>query len=194
MKTVESRKPESERLSERLPCDPAAVVLPALSALGAIAAIAVIPFVGEERQPDRGRNRRKPSAAIRDLETDCLQLQEIFRRLQRTLRSAPGGQAVASSPLKFGLYGVDLADVALVSEIARVLGASVRDTGDVMHAMEDGSIEAPETLCHSFGECQERLSKLVIERASVKVAIDQGLAISLRLTELVQDLKRIAAD
>ncbi len=192
--TLEPRKPENDLASERLPCDPAAVVLPALSALGAISAIAVIPFVGQERQPERGRGRRKPAASVRDLETDCLQLQEIFRRLQRTLRSAPGGQAVASSPLKFGLYGVDLADAALVGEIARVLGTAVRNTGDVMHAIEDGGIEAPDALCHSFGECQERLSKLVIERASVKTAIEEGLAISLRLTELVIDLKRSAKE
>jgi hypothetical protein len=192
--SVEPRKPDADVGAERLPCDPAAVILPALSALGAIAAIAVIPFVGQERQPDRGRNRRKPSGILRDLETDCLQLQEIFRRLQRTLRSAPKAYAVAVSPLKFGLYGIDLADASLVIEIARVLGTAVRNTGDVMHTIEDGGIDAPEELCHRFGECQERLSKLVIERASVKVAIEEGLAIALRLTELVTELKHPATD
>jgi len=192
--TLEPRKADADLASERLPCDPAAVILPALSALGAIAAIAVIPFVGQERQPERGRGRRKPAAALRDLETDCLQLQEIFRRLQRTLRASPKAHAVAVSPLKFGLFGIDLADAALVAEIARVLGACVHNTGDVMRAIEDGGIDAPEALCHRFGECQERLSRLVIERASIKVAIEEGLAISLRLTELVVELKRSTAD
>jgi hypothetical protein len=187
--SMDLHKADTDIAAERLPCDPAAVILPALSALGAITAIAVIPFVGQERQPERNRHRRKPSAILRDLETDCLQLQEIFRRLQRNLRSAPKAHAVAVSPLKFGLYGVDLADASLVVEIARVLGTSVRNTGDVMHAIEDGGIEAPEPLCHKFGACQERLSKLVIERASVRVAIDEGLAIALRLTELVVELK-----
>jgi len=192
--SLEPRKPATESQPDRLPCDPAAVVLPALAALGAVAAIAVMPFVGQDRVPLAGRGRRKPSASIRDLETDCLQLQEIFRRLQRNLRSAPAGQAVASSPLKFGLFGVDLASADLVAEIARVMGAAVRDTGDVMRAVEDGGIEAPEPLCHAFGECQERLSKLIAERASVRLAIDEGLAVSLRLTELVQDLKRRCQD
>jgi len=188
--SLEPRKPPDQLPPDRLLCDPAAVVLPALAALGAIAAIAVMPFVGQDRSPDPGRGRRKAAASIRDLETDCLQLQEIFRRLQRNLRSAPGGQAVAASPLKFGLYGVDLADTELAAEIARVMGAAVRDTGEVMRAIEDGGIDAPETLCNRFGECQEHLSKLIVERASVRVAIDEGLAIALRLTALVQDLKR----
>jgi hypothetical protein len=192
--SLEPRKAAADPPPDRLPCDPAAVVLPVISALGAIAAIAVMPFVAEDRTPERGRSRRRPTSAVRDLETDCLQLQEICRRLQRTLRSAPGGQAVAASPLKFGLYGVDLADASLVAEIARVLGAAVRDTGDVMRAIEDDAIEASEVLCAEFGTCQERLSKLVIERASVRVAIDEGLAVSVRLTELVQDLKRTAKD
>ena len=192
--SLEPRKIPDGTPSERLPCDPAAVVLPALSALGAIAAIAVMPFVAQDRVPESGRGRRKPAAAVRDLETDCLQLQEIFRRLQRTLRAAPGGQAVAASPLKFGLFGVDLADAGLLAEIARVLGAAVRDTGDVMRAMEEGGVDAPELLCHQFGECQERLSKLVIDRASVRVAIDEGLAVSVRLTGLVQELKHTVKD
>lgn len=192
--TLEPRKADADLAAERLPCDPAAVILPALSALGAISAIAVIPFVGQERPPERGRHRRKPSAILRDLETDCLQLQEIFRRLQRTLRSAPKFHAIAVSPLKFGLFGVDLADASMVVEIARVLGSSVVHTGDVMRAIEDGGIAAPDELCHRFGECQEQLSKLVIERASVKVAIDEGLVISIRLTDLVTELKRTAAE
>jgi hypothetical protein len=189
-----SRKSDALVGTERLPCDPAAVVLPVLAALGAIAAIAVIPFAAQERAPERGRSRRKPGAAVRDLETDCLQLQDILRRLQRTLRSAPGGQAVAASPMKFGLFGVDLADAALVGEIARVLGTSVHNTGDVMRAIEDGGIDAPEDLCHDFGLCQERLSKLVIERASMRTAIEEGLAIAQRLTELVMALKRTVKD
>lgn len=192
--SLEPRKPADGPPPDRLPCDPAAVVLPALAALGAIAAIAVVPFVAQDRAPELGRNRRKPSAAVRDLETDCLQLQEIFKRLQRNLRSAPGGQAVAASPLKFGLFGVDLADAGLVGEIARVLGTAVRNTGDVMRAIEDDGIEAPEQLCQEFGVCQEKLSKLVIERASVRVALDEGLAVSITLTQLVQDLKRGAKD
>jgi len=192
--SLEPRKIPDGSPPEHLPTDPAAVVLPALSALGAIAAIAVMPFVGQDRAPERGRARRKPAGAVRDLETDCLQWQEIFRRLARNLKSAPGGQAVAASPLKFGLFGVDLADAEMVAEIAHVLGASVRDTGDVMRAIEEGGIEAPEALCHSFGECQERLSKLVIERASVRVAIEEGLSVAVRLTELVRELKRTVSE
>jgi hypothetical protein len=192
--SLEPRKPAEGLPPDRPLCDPAAVLLPALSALGAIAAIAILPFVGQDRAPAHGRNRHKPSASIRDLETDCLQLQEIFRRLQRNLRSAPGGQAVAASPLKFGLYGVDLADTTLAAEIARVFGAAVGHTSEVMRAVEDGGIEAPEPLCFAFGECQERLSKLIVDRASVRVSIEEGLAVATRLTELVQDLKRGAKD
>lgn len=190
---MDQTRPETDIAAERLPCDPAAVILPALSALGAIAAIAVVPLVGVERTPARGGIRRKPHGAVRDLETDCLQLQEIFGRLEKRLKSAPGGKAVAASPLKFGLYGVDLADTAMAAEIARVLGSAMRNSGDVMRAMEEGTVPAPEDLCLRFGECQEKLSKLVIERASVRVAIEEGGAIATRLTELVVKLKTMTA-
>ena len=77
------RPPETE-VETRLAPDPFTAVLPALAALGAIASIATINWAAQERTPDRSRAKRKAGTALRDLETCCLGLQEIFRRFQRS--------------------------------------------------------------------------------------------------------------
>ena len=192
--TVDAHRVDAGPATDLPTCDPAAVLLPAISALGAIAAIGVIPFVAQDRLRDRSRGRRKASVAVRDLETDCLQLQEVFRRLQRGLKSAPRAFAVATAPLKFGFHGLDLAPADLVADVARAFGSAARDTCDVMAGIEDGSIEAAEATCLAFGECQERLSRLLVDRASLKVAVEEGLAVAGRLTDLVRELKRVARD
>ena len=70
----------------RIAPDPLSAVLPALSALGAISSIAAVNWVGQERTPERGRSRRKVGLVIRDLESCCLGLQEVFKRLNRNPR------------------------------------------------------------------------------------------------------------
>jgi hypothetical protein len=65
---------------------------------------------------------------------------------------------------------------------------------DVMCAVEDGEVEAPETLYFAFGECQERLNKLIQTRATLKVAVDSGAEIAERLTHLVRELKKYRPD
>ena len=85
--------------------DPFTAVLPAIAALGAITSIAAINWAQQERTPDRPKARRKAGTALRDLETCCLGLAEIFRRFQRNPKLFAGEGAPASSPLKFGVHG-----------------------------------------------------------------------------------------
>jgi hypothetical protein len=61
---------------------------------------------------------------------------------------------------------------------------------DVMSAVEDGEIDAPEELFFGFGEQQERLNKLIQSRATLKASVDTGAEVALRLTELVRELKK----
>ena len=63
--------------------DPFTAVLPALAALGAIASIATINWSAQDKTPDRAKAKRKAGTALRDLETCCMGLAEIFRRFQR---------------------------------------------------------------------------------------------------------------
>jgi len=60
---------------------------------------------------------------------------------------------------------------------------------DVMCAVEDGEINAPEELFFGFGEEQERLNKLIQGRATLKQSVDTGLDVASRLTHLVRELK-----
>ncbi len=189
-------RPVQTETETRLAPDPFTAVLPALAALGAIASIATINWTAQERTPDRARSKRKAGTALRDLETCCLGLQEIFRRFQRNPRLFAGEGAPASSPLKFGVHGPRVApDSArlfqqLMNDVASMLVLASQNAFDVMSAVEDGEIDAPEELFFGFGEQQERLNKLIQARETLKGSVDIGADVALRLTELVRELKK----
>jgi hypothetical protein len=184
----------------RIAADPLALVLPALSALGAIASIACINWVGQERTADRARSRRKAGIALRDLESCCMGLQEIFRRLQRSPKLFAGEGAGATSPLKFGVCGSRIDQTLarayhqLMNDTASMLVLASQNAFDVMSAVEDGEIQAPEELFYGFGEQQDRLNKLVQGRATLKVIVETGVEVSERLTALVRELKTYKVD
>jgi hypothetical protein len=194
-KDAQSAKPINEA-DTRLAPDPFAAVLPALAALGAIASMAAVNWVAQERTPDRARGKRKAGIALKELESCCLGLQEIFKRFQRNPKLFAGEGPSVSSPLKFGVHGARVApDLArlyqhLVSDIASMLVLAAQNSFDVMSAIEDGEIDAPEELFFSFGEQQERLNKLIAQRASLKTSVDSGLEIAERLTDLVCSLRK----
>jgi len=193
-------RPSANEGDTRLAPDPFTAVLPALAALGAIASIATINWTAQERTPDRARSKRKAGTALRDLETCCLGLQEIFRRFQRNPKLFAGEGAPASSPLKFGVHGprvgTDSARLfhQLINDVASMLVLASQNAFDVMSAVEDGEINAPEVLFFGFGEQQERLNKLIQARATLKTSVDTGAEVALRLTELVRELKKHRPD
>lgn len=184
----------------RIAPDPLSVVLPALSALGAIASIAAINWVGQEKTADRTRARRKVGVALRDLESCCMGLQEIFKRLHRNPRLFAGDGPGATAPLKFGVCGprIDQALARsyhqLMNDIASMLVLASQNAFDVMSAIEDGEIQAPEQLFYGFGEQQDRLNKLIQTRATMKAVVETGLDVSDRLTALVRELKKHKID
>jgi hypothetical protein len=193
------KRPDNRSQSEgetRLAPDPFTAVLPALAALGAIASIAAVNWTAQERTPERSRAKRKAGMALRDLETCCLGLQEIFRRFQRNPKLFAGEGAPASSPLKFGVHGPRVGPDAarqfhqLINDVASMLVLASQNAFDVMSAVEDGEINAPEALFFGFGEQQDRLNKLIQARATLKTSVDTGAEVALRLTELVRELKR----
>ncbi len=187
---------QDEGSDTRLAPDPFTAVLPALSALGAIASIASINWAGQDKTPERARARRKAGTALRDLETCCMGLVEIFRRFQRHPKLFAGEGASAASPLKFGVLGTRVpADGArlfqqLVNDVASMLVLAAQNSFDVMCAVEDGEIDAPEELFFAFGEAQERLNKVIQGRATLKVSVDTGLELAERLLQLVRELKK----
>jgi hypothetical protein len=170
-------------------------VLPALATLGTIASIAAVNWAAQERTPDRSKPRRKASVALRDLESCCLGLQEIFRRLHRHPKLFAGEGSAAASPLKFGVHGPRIDPNTarmfqqLMNDIASMLVLGSQNAFDVMSAVEDGEIAAPEELFYGFGEQQERLNKLIQGRATLKVSVETGLDIADKLTALVRELR-----
>lgn len=191
----ETKQAGSNPVDTRIAPDPFAAVLPAIAALGAIASIAAINWVAQEKTPDRARARRRANIALRDLESCCLGLQEIFRRFERNPKMFGGEKGTASSPMKFGVHGPRVTQDAarqyqtLMNDIASMLVLATQNAFDVMSAVEDGEVTAPEELFFSFGEVQDQLNKLVSQRATLRQCVETGLAASLRLTELVARLK-----
>ncbi len=184
----------------RIAPDPFAAVLPAIAALGAISSIATINWAATERSPDRTRPKRKAASALRELETCCLHLNEIFRRFQRNPRLFTGEGAQGASPLKFGVHGPrvsgDQARLYLqaMNDVASMLVLSTQNAFEVMCAVEDGTVEAPEEVFFEFGECQDRLNKLIQNRATLRQTVDTGAEVAERLTALVRELKKYRTD
>ncbi|MFT3732642.1 MAG: hypothetical protein QM780_14685 [Hyphomicrobium sp.] len=180
----------------RMSPDPFAAVLPALAALGAIASIAAINWSGQEKVATRTRTKRKTGAALRDLETCCLGLSEIFKRFRKHPRVFAGEGGQAAAPLKFGVHGQRIrADaqrlyLQLMNDIASMLVLAAQNAFDVMTAIEDGDIEAPEEIFFGFGEQQERLNEVIQSRVPLRAAVDTGGEIADRLVELVRELKK----
>lgn len=196
----EQRKSAPVETDSRIAPDPFAAVLPAIAALGAIASIATINWAARERTADRARPRRKAGTALRELETCCLHLSEIFRRFQRNAKlfAPEGGQG--ASPLKFGVHGprvtTDMARLYqhVVNDIASMLVLAAQNSFEVMCAVEDGTIEAPEQIFFGFGECQDQLNKLIQNRATLKASVDTGAEVAERLVTLVRELKKHLKD
>jgi len=184
----------------RIAPDPFAAVLPAIAALGTIASIATINWAARERSQDRLRPKRKAVTALRELETCCLHLLEIFRRFQRNPRLFAGEGAQGSSPLKFGVHGPRIGPDAqklyqqAINDVASMLVLASQSAFEVMCAVEDGTVEAPEQIFFGFGDCQDELNKLIQNRASLKVSVDTGVAVADRLASLVRELKKYRTD
>jgi hypothetical protein len=184
----------------RIAPDPFAAVLPAIAALGTISSIATINWAARERTADRMRPKRNAVTALRELETCCLHLSEIFRRFQRNPKLFAGEGAQGSSPLKFGVHGPRVSSDAAklyqqaVNDVASMLVLASQSAFEVMCAVEDGTVEAPEEIFFGFGECQDQLNKLIQTRATLKASVDTCVEVAERLALLVRELKKYRTD
>lgn len=184
----------------RATSDPLTLVLPAVCALAAIASIATIHWSAEDETETKPRAKRKAASALRDLETCCMGLTEIFRRFQKLPRVFAGEGASASSPLKFGNHAprVDSDDARalqkLISDIASMQVLASQNAFDVMSAIEDGEIQAPEELFFAFADCQEQLNMMLLERATLRACVEIGCDVAQRLTIHVRELKQFRVE
>lgn len=191
---ITTTEPSPEKVGRTAP-EPLSLILPIFAALGSIASIAAIAWVAQDRTADRPRVKRRVDVILKDLETSCLGLAEILRRLKRQGRhfgiDGPGG----SSPLKFGLNGSRIDPAAgqlyhqLVNDLATMLVLATQNSFDAMNAIEDGEIEASDELLDGFATAQEQLNVLLTQRAGIRAVVDGTLDIAERLTVLIQQLK-----
>jgi hypothetical protein len=190
----EARPPHAD--DRRIAPDPLTAVLPALAALGAIASVAAVNWAGREASPGRPRSRRKAGAALRDLEASCLGLQSIFGRLATAFAEPARDGPSPALALKFGVHGRAIPHAAfaahqqLINDIASTLVVVSQNAFDVTSSIEDGEIEAPETVFFGFGEQQEKLNQLLAQRPSLERSIAQGREIAAALAALVRELRK----
>ena len=193
-------KPGAGTPDTRSAPDPFTIVLPALAALGAISSIATINWAAQDKTTGQTRSKRKSAVVLRDIETCCLGLVEIFRRFKRHPDMFCGEGGTLASPLKFGVHGPRVtADKALtatqlINDVASMLVLASQNAFDVMAAIEDGDIDAPDDVFFGFGECQDNLNKLIQERATMKHSVDIGFAVAQKLLTLVAELKKYRRD
>ena len=195
-----ARKPTPKRQPSendtRIAPDPLTAVLPALAALGTIASIAAINWVAQDKTDDRAKLKRRPSVGLRDLESCCLGLQEIFRRFIRNPQVFAGEGGPKSAPMKFGVHGQRVnPDIArlyqtMMNDIASMMVLASQNSFDVMCAIEDAEIDAPEEVFFGFGEQQERLNKLLAARETLNQTVGTGADIADKLLALVRQLKK----
>ena len=151
------QKAETADTDGRIAPDPFAAVLPALAALATIASIAAVNWVGQDKVGERSRTRRKAGIALRDLESCCLGLQEIFRRLHRNPKLFAGEGGAASSPhevrrrtARASMPALTRVFQQLINDIASMLVLASQNAFDVMCAIEDEEILAPEQLFYEL--------------------------------------------
>jgi hypothetical protein len=177
--------------------EPMSIVLPALAALGAIASIAAVAWVAQDRgETDRPRVKRRIDVILKDLETSCIGIAEILRRVRRHAKQLGLDGPQGGLPLKLGLTGGRIEAAGggiykqLVNDLATMLVLATQNSFDAISAIEDGEIEAPETVFFGFGEAQEKLNRLYVQRTSVRVTIDHSIEIAQQLASLVGELKQ----
>ncbi|MGH1419520.1 MAG: hypothetical protein ACRBCJ_11745 [Hyphomicrobiaceae bacterium] len=181
--------------AKRCAPDPFSAVLPAIAGLGAISSVASVNWGSGSEDVSRTRSRRKAGRALRDLENNCLGLHEVFRRFLRYPDVFGGARGSAASPLKFGVHGPRLAAEEIrayqqvMNDMASLLVQTTQNVFDVMGGIEDGSITAPEEVFFAFGEAQDRLNRVIQDRATLGEAVKIGEEVALELTELIRKLQ-----
>ncbi len=179
----------------RTPPEPLSLILPVLAALGSVASIAAIAWVAHDRAPDRPRVKRRVDVILKDLETSCLGLAEILRRLKRHGRHFGLDGPAGGAPMKLGLNSARVDPAAgqlyhqMVNDVATHLVLATENSFDAMNAIEDGEIDADDALLDGFAEAQEKLNALLAQRASVRAMTDGLLAVAEQLVGLIRQLK-----
>jgi hypothetical protein len=75
-----------------------------------------------------------------------------------------------------------------------MLVLATQNAFDVMAAIEDGEIDVPEELFFGFAEQQERLNKLIQQRATLKLSVETGYSVAVQLTKLVGTIRSPKVD
>ena len=196
--TVRLRVDEVASAGERGRTAPEAValVLPAISALGAVASIAAVAYLATDREGDRPRVRRRVDVILKDLETSCLGVAEILRRLKRGAKSLGVDGSAGGAPLKFGLNAMRV-DAAggplyhqLINDMATMLVLATQSSVDAMSAIEDGEIDAADEVLDQFAAAQETLNALLINRACIRQMVDGCLDTAQKLAVVLGGMRR----
>ena len=185
----------------RLGPDPLGVLLPALGALGAIASIAALNWAERDTASPPPSRRRNAAQVLRNLERDCQDLQDAFRKLVRGVSGIVTGGGTTGLPMKFGVHSLDVTSASyphyqtLMTNLSSLIGRTGQDSYELMGLIVDGIIEPPEELFFAFADQQERLNQLLGHpRPSLKTTIETAFDVTVKLTTLIEELSAYRRD
>lgn len=193
---VKARDADASVDDGRTAPEPLSLVLPALAALGAVASIAAVAWVAQDREAGRAKVKRRIDVILKDLETSCLGIAEILKRVRRHARQLGLDGPQGGAPFKLGLNSGRVEEAggavykALVNDLATMLVLATQNSYDAINAIEDGEIDAPEAVFFGFGEAQEKLNVMLTQRPGMRATIDHAIGVAQQLAVLVGQLKQ----
>ncbi len=198
---IQAREEAAERAPRRIDPDPVSVLLAALGALGSFASLAAYREYRRDKQRERKRARRTVlraiSASREALEDIDAALSKLERLLERNGDSADAGHLDA--PVEFGSVNAffDFFEFSayqmLAQRVTRAFDTLIRETYEIMDAIEDGAIEAPRDLFIELRELQARLEELRRARRSFGETLAATRSVTQRMAEIADDLEKYIA-
>lgn len=157
-----------ERDRRRIEPDPATVFLAALGALGSFASLAAYRDFRGQKERERQRARRTVMRAIAASREALEDIDSALARLERLLErnATDASRFHLDAPVEFGSINAffDFFEFSayqmLAQRVTRAFDTTIRETAEIMDAIEDGAIEAPRELFQELCEMQARLEDL----------------------------------
>ena len=81
-----------------------------------------------------------------------------------------------------------------MNDVASMLVLAAQNSFEVMAAIEDGEIDPPDEIFYGFGEAQDKLNQLIVERATLKTSVETGLQVAVRLTGTCRGAQELSGE
>jgi hypothetical protein len=192
------KAPAGESEKRRIDPDPASVFLASLGALGCFASLAAYQDFLRQKERDRRRARRTVMRAIAASREALEDIDSALARLERLLErnATDATRPHLDAPVEFGSINAffDFFEFSayqmLAQRVTRAFDTTIRETAEIMDAIEDGAIDAPADLFQELRELQGRLEDLRGTKRSFGDSIAATRSVAQRMIIIAEELER----